>query len=207
MPSLSRAVFYSLIAAAAFILASDYAPKLPLWLRFLLVATGVITTAGALAESINWLAYVLAQRGAEIRHIQTISQVTEVLRLMSGLSNEAQVELALHFGALGVEYRGLAHDTGPTLSFQVNGHWISPDFIQEFLLRADDRYLPAVRQWPDKTRERMWAESLTSWFISRQYALPARGNHPAVWVWYQQGKSSMRARAMVAFGFVEDNHE
>lgn len=203
MPSLSRAISLSLIAAASFIIASDYGPKLPLWVKFILVAVGFVTTAGALIESINWITYVAIQRGQELRHMWTISEVTEVLRLMSGLSDEAQVELAFHFDSLGVQYRGLAHDTGPLFHFHVNGHWVDTAFILEFLTRSDERYLVPVRSWSEGTHERMWAEALTSWFIRRQYAYPAAGNHSAAWKWYAQGKASMRARALVAFGFVE----
>lgn len=203
-PSLTRAIVFAGIALFSFFAASDYGPKPPAWMRFILMGLALVTTAGALVESVNWFAFMLAARAEDFRRVAQITPLTEVLRLMANLSEGAQAELSLHFATLGVEYQGIVTEQGPSFSFRVGGHWLSPAFIHEFLTRADDRYLPAVRQWNTGSSERMQAEALTSWLITHKYALPASGPNPAAWVWHSQGRVSMRQRALIAFGFTEE---
>jgi len=172
-----------------------------------MIGIALVTTAGALVEAVNWLAFVLAARVEDYRRISLITPLTETLRLMSNLSEAAQVELSLHFATLGVNYQGIVTDTGPMFSFPVNGHRITAEFISEFLTRADDRFLPAVRQWNTGSIERMWGDALTSWLIQHKYALPATGPNPAAWVWIGQGRESMHRRALIAFGLQEGDSD
>lgn len=207
-PSLTRAIIFSGIALFSFFFASDYNPRPPaLWVRFILIGIALVTTAGALVESVNWFTFVLAQRVEDFRRVALITPLTEVLRLMPNLSPGAQVELSLHFATLGVDYQGIVSDYGPSFSFPVNGHRITAEFIREFLVRADDRFLPAVRQWNTGSVERMWADALTSWLIQHKYALPPSGPNPAAWVWFKQGRESMHQRALVAFGLRDGEME
>lgn len=203
-PSLTRAIIFSGIALFSFFCASDYNPKPPaIWLRFVLIGFALVTTAGALVEAVNWFSYMLAHRVEDFRRVAQITPLTEVLRLMPNLTPAAQVELSLHFATLGVDYQGIASSYGPSFSFPVNGHRVTAEFIKEFLQRADDRFLPAVRQWNTGSIERMFADALTSWLIQHKYALPPAGPNPAAWVWVEQGRTSMRTKAERAFGLRE----
>lgn len=207
-PSLTRAIVFATLALVAFFGASDYNPRPPaLWMRLVLVGLALVTTAGALVESINYLSFVMAARVEDYRRIRLITPLTETLRLMANLSEAAQVELSLHFATLGVNYQGIVTETGPMFSFPVNGHRITAEFISEFLTRADDRFLPAVRQWNTGSIERMWADALTSWFVQHKYALPATGPNPAAWVWVGNGRESMHRRALIAFGLLENESD
>lgn len=202
-PSLTRALVLSVLAVTSFFIASDWGPKPPAWVRLILMGVALITTAGALVESINWFVFVLAARAEDYRRVANLTPLTEILRLMANLSEAAQVELSLHFATLGVDYQGIASSYGPSFSFPVNGHRVTAEFIKEFLQRADDRFLPAVRQWNTGSIERMFADALTSWLIQHKYALPPAGPNPAAWVWVEQGRTSMRTKAERAFGLRE----
>ena len=206
MPSLKTAVLYAIISAASFIIASDYGPKPPIWVRFILVAIGMITAAGAVVEAANWLSYVLAHRLTEIRRMRTITPVTEILRLMSGLSSSAQVELALHFNLLGIDYRMLIGHPAPSIFYTYDGHNIPFDFISDFFHLSTDRFLPSVRQWGEGSHEHMWADALTALLVKRKYAEPARGPNPAAWLW-EHGTQSKRRLAMEAFGLIGDDND
>lgn len=207
-PSLTRAIVLAGIALFSFFAASEYNPKPPaLWVRLFLMGLALVTTAGALVEAVNWFSFVLAARVEDYRRISLITPVTETLRLMANLSDPAQIEIALHFATLGVEYHALLSENGPRFSFPVNGHRIPAEFISEFLTRADARFLPAVRQWSTGSNERMWADALTSWLIAHKYALPATGPNPAAWVWVNKGRESMHTRALIAFGLTEPNQD
>lgn len=204
MPSLSRAVFFAIISAVAFILASDIGPRLPLWVRFILVAMGVITAAGAIVEGVNWLSYVAAQRVGEIRRIQTMTPVMEILRVMTNLSPQAQTELAFHFNLLGVDYHALIGHPEPVFFFDYGGQRIPFEFIAAFFALSTDRHLPAVRQWRDGSHQHMYADALTAYLVKHHYAMPAIGNQPASWIW-EHGTESLRYRAEQAFGLVESD--
>lgn len=199
-PSLTKAIVFAGVALFSFFAASDYGPKPPAWVRFVLMGLALVTTAGALVEAVNWFAFVLAARVEDYRRVSLITPLTETLRLMANLSEAAQIELSLHFATLGVDYQAIVSEYGPSFSFPVNGHKITASFVREFLTRADDRFLPAVRQWNTGSVERMWADALTSWLIMHKYALPPSGPNPAAWVWVGKGRESMRQRALVAFG-------
>lgn len=204
-PSLTRAIVLCGVALFSFFIASDYNPKpLPQWFRLVLVGMAVITALGAVAEGVNWLLVVVSARAEDFRRLAMINPMTETLRLMSNLSETAQVELSMHFATIGVDYIGMPTNDGPMFHFPVNGHRITAEFISEFLTRADDRHLPAVRQWSQGSIERIWADALTSWFIAHKYALPAIGNKPAMWHWMDQGRVSMHIAALKAFGLFED---
>lgn len=203
-PSLTRAIIFSGVALFSFFCASDYNPKPPAaWIRFVLMGLALVTTAGALVEAVNWFSFMLAARVEDFRRVALITPLTEVLRLMPNLSEGAQVELSLHFATLGVDYQGIVSEYGPSFSYSINGHRVTLEFIKEFLQRADDRFLPAVRQWNTGSIERMWADTLTSWFIQHKYALPPAGPNPAAWVWTNHGRESMRTKAERAFGLRE----
>lgn len=207
-PSLYRAIVLSAVALFSFFGASEYNPRpAPVWVRLALSGLALVCTAGALVEAINFVSFILSARVEEWRRVAQITPLTETLRLMANLSEAAQVELSLHFATIGVNYIGIAHQEGPLFSFQAGGHRIGADFISEFLTRADDRFLPAVRQWSQGSIERMWADALTNWLITHKYALPAAGPNPAAWVWVNQGRESMRRRALIAFGLLEDETE
>ncbi len=182
MPSLKSAVVYATLATVFLITGSDYGPRIPLWARFICVALGLIFSAATIVESVNFLAYVMTLRAEEIRKLATITPVMEALRIMGKMSPAAQVELAMHFNALGVEYRAWVGETGPQFVFQTGGHTIPYHFIHEFFALASDRYLPAVRQWGEGTNEHRWADALTAYIVQRHYAIPAKGNKPAAWV-------------------------
>lgn len=203
-PSLTRAIIYAGVALFSFFAASDYGPRPPAWVRFVLMGVALVTTAGALVEAVNWFAFALAARVEDYRRVSLITPLTEVLRLMANLSEAAQIELSLHFATTGVNYQGIVTEHGPMFSFPVNGHRITAEFISEFLTRADDRFLPPVRQWNTGSIERMWADALTSWLITHKYAVPPSGPNPAAWVWVGHGRESMHRRAMIAFGLVDD---
>lgn len=206
MPSLSSAIWCSIGSAIAFIMASDYAPKFPIWFKFILVAIGLILAAGAISQGINWLAFVTAQRTAEVRRLATITPMMEAVRLMSRLSPLAQVELAMHFDSLGVDYQAwVSTSRGPSFYYRAGGHNIPYEFIHQFFLLATDRYLPAVRQWSDGSNEHKWADALTADLIKRHLAILASGPHPAAWKFERDGKTSMRYRATQAFFEAEES--
>lgn len=208
MPSLSKAIFYSIAAAISFILASDLAPKFPLWVKAILVVVGVVTAAGAISEGANWLVYIITQRVEDVRRVATITPTIEVVRLMSRLSPQAQVELALHFNLLGVEYSAWIGENGPSFTFNTGGFKIPYDFIETFFSLSNDRYMPAVRQWSEGSIERKHAEALTAFIVQRHYAIPAKGNKPAAWLFERGGTYSLRARAhRCFFGAGEMNEE
>lgn len=199
MPSLTRAIFLSITAACAFIMASDFAPKFPLWFKFILVAIGIITAAGAIVEGINWVSYVASQRVAEIRHLSTITPVIEVVRLMTKMSPQAQVEIAMHFNLLGIDYRAWIGENGPQFVFQTGGYNIPYDFIENFFSLSSDSYLPPVRQWSDGSIEHKWADALTAFIVQRHFAIPAKGNKPAAWLYENKGTVSLKGRAKKCF--------
>lgn len=190
---------YSITAAVAFIMASEYAPKFPLWFKFILVAIGVITAAGAIVEGVNWIAYVTAQRVDEIKRLATLTPAMEALRIMGKMSSQAQVELAMHFNLLGVDYRAWLGEAGPLFSFQTGGYNIPYDFIENFFSLSNDSYLPPVRQWSDGSIEHKWADALTAFIVQRHFAIPAKGNKPAAWLYESGGTYSLKARAEKCF--------
>lgn len=54
-PSLTRAIIYAGVALFSFFAASDYGPRPPAWVRFVLMGVALVTTAGALVEAVEWL--------------------------------------------------------------------------------------------------------------------------------------------------------
>ncbi len=199
MPSLSKAVFYSIISAIAFVLASDFAPKFPVWFKAILVIVGILTGAAAIVEGVNFLSYALTQRVTELRHLATITPTMEALRVMGKMSPQAQVELAMHFNLLGIDYQAWIGEEGPQFTFQTGGYKIPYEFIEAFFNLSSDSYLPPVRQWSDGSIEHKWADALTAFIVQRHYAIPAKGNKPAAWLYEGKGTVSMRARARKCF--------
>ena len=201
-PSLKNAVFYAVVSAVSFILASDYGPRLPTWGRLVLVALGIITGAAALADGINWLTFTLTHRVAEYRKTQAINPLSEMLAMMPRLTPQAQTELALHFHLLGVDYRALIGEPEPAFLFTYQKENIPFEFISDFFALSTDAHLPAVRQWGEGTHERKWATALTAYLVRYGYAQIGRGNQPAAWL-PEYGNRSKKARAERAFGLVE----
>lgn len=199
MPSLTKAIFYSIAAAIAFVLASDIAPKFPLWAKAIFVIVGILTAAGAIAEGANWLVYVTTQRIEDVRRLETLTPTMEALRIMGRMSSQAQVELAMHFDLLGIEYSAWIGENGPQFTFQTGGFKIPYDFIETFFSLSNDRYLPAVRQWSEGSIEHKWADALTAFIVQRHYAMPAKGNKPAAWLFESGGTYSLRNRARRCF--------
>lgn len=205
MPSLTRAALFAILATFGFFAASDNGVRLPMWMRSSLVVVSVILAACAIVEGINWLTFNLTTRAEHLRRVQNMTPILELLRVMTNLTSQAQVELAVHFDQLGVDYRILVGEPEPVFSFTYGGQNIPFEFISAFFALSTDRHLPEVRQWTAGSHKHMWADALTAYLVKKNYATPGRGNKPAAWNWEESGRYSKRHRAEKAFGLLESN--
>lgn len=199
MPSLTRAALFAILATFCFYAASDNGTRMPGWVRSSLVIAAVILAACAIVDGINWLSYNLTARVEHLRRVQNMTPTLDALRVMASLSPAAQVELALHFGLLGVSYPAILSERGPLFYLPLRGYRIGYEFIDEFMQRSDDRYLCPVGTWGEGSNERNWAVALTSFLVERGYATAyAGGPKPAAWRWFDSGRVSGYNRASIA---------
>jgi hypothetical protein len=190
-PSLGKAVAY-FILAALFSLAAWNFEKFPAFVRYSLIACGIVFGSAGLVELVNYIAYSIADRKSEfasaamiLAQAQAMSPAVEAMRLMVHLSDNAQLEMAVHWPTLGFTVSNLWGNSGEGLQLypyldDPNGR-IPISFAQEFLQKSDHRYLCAIRAFAEGSHNRRWAESFTRRMLAAGLAEPAAGNQPARW--------------------------
>ena len=112
-----------------------------------------------------------------LNDIETYTVEARKMEILSHLTDK-QIEF---FKANALIIRVIMGNDGLVKYLQWMDNLISFNFIYQFLERSDDDFLPPVRQWPEGSNERDWAQAFTALLVNYGWAEPAAGNRPARW--------------------------
>lgn len=125
----------------------------------------------------DWLSYKALARYRQYR--EALAE-TERVRLIRELRQLQPFQADLLYKEI-INLVGIPGSNGPIYSLQLGEARVPLHFIEDFFDWPDPEYLKPIREYPDKTNEREWAQALTAYLISMGFAEPANGNHSARW--------------------------
>jgi hypothetical protein len=184
-PKLATPIILAILMAICLIAAKDI-PRLPEWVRTILIVVGGIMGVFAILSLYNWLAYSWAHRLEDINRAKAATAEVMIadrrLILVREIANMPMEKILAMANFIGPPEKWIMGNTGPIPVAQFYEDNVPIWFITKFWELSDDEYLVPIRTWGDGTRERRWAEEITRYLISFGLASPAAGNLPAKWV-------------------------
>lgn len=181
-PSLGKSVLSLFLATVCLGAVWRYRDPIGPWWAFVLTMAAICLGVYGLAGALDWMLAAYAGRLERIRHALALTPAVKVMELMTRLSPGAQQELAYQLGVLGIEWRGLPTNIGPSWKTTIAGHDIPLEFVREFFWRSGTEYLVPIRNYTDGTIAQHQAQLITDYLIRFDYAAPAAGNRSARWL-------------------------
>ena len=145
----------------------------------LLVLSGVVLAFIAAASGLTWLEKHASDWVRDIRFAWLAGSEKVAIVNAFGKLTPAQTE-AVRMYATQIDV--LTGEPGPVYKLITGTVKVPMVFVKKFLSSGDGLYLPPVRNYPDGTRERAWAEAVTAHLIFLAFAERAIGNLPAHWM-------------------------
>ena len=192
-PKLSAPVWLTLAALLCLILAwrqEQWAD----WLRLFLVCSGLLFLIVALVSLWDVVAFRANEHLLERNRANAITERVALVQAL-GKMNVDQLKALDHYIPMVDVISG---DAGPIYVLRLPMNEECPMmFVKEFIRSGDDEYLQSIRSYREGTREREYAQMLTSWMTFQGWVSGAAGNRPARWV--------DKERALRALGMIEPN--
>jgi len=176
-PKRCGTVFLLFIAAICAALIVYFPDKL--WIVFPALI-GLVSGVSAMFLWLEWLLVVIENQHRERRMSDAITPTSEAAKAVRWLTPEQVAAVPRWEHMLRV---GHILEPAGASDFLITDDAVIPySFICDFLERSSFTKLDKIGNYSDKTEGREYAQALTEELAKRGYALPAKGNEPALWV-------------------------
>jgi hypothetical protein len=194
-PRLSTPVYLTLLALLCLILAWTQ-DRWADWLRFFLGCAGMLFLIVAIFSLWETFTFRANERLVEYQRAMAITENVAMLQALGKLNPEQLKAIDRYIPTVDL----VAGDIGPLYILRLPMNQECPmTFVRDFLRSGDDDYLQPIRSYAEGSRQREYAQNLTSWMHFQGWCDEAAGNRPARW--------TNKARALRALGLTDANWE